>query len=135
MRKHHSRLLRGAGAVVTAGVIALSGVMAASAGSAGSAGPGSPRPALAGTEHFQFMTTAGLGSTGPVIASGVFTAPGTDHEGRHNLATFVFADGTIKVRHSAGTGSQHFDPRTCLLTVHRHGTYQLVSGTGRYAGI
>jgi hypothetical protein len=81
------------------------------------------------------MTTTGFGSTGRVIASGVFTAPGIDHEGRHNLATFVFANGTIKIKHSAGKGSQHFDRRTCLLTVNQHGTYKLVSGTGRYAGI
>ena len=128
MLKHHYRLLGGAGAVVTACVIALSGAMTASAAPA-------PSPASAGTEHFQFMSTSGTGNTGKIIASGLFTAPGTDHEGAHNLSKFVFANGTIRIRHSPGKGSQHFDPNTCLLTMHLHGTYQLLGGTGRYAGI
>jgi hypothetical protein len=129
MLKHHYRLLGGAGAVVTACVIALSGAMTASAAPAG------PRPATAGTEHFQFMSTSGAGNTGRIIASGLFTAAGIDHEGAHNLSKFVFADGTIRIRHLPGKGPQHFDPSTCLLTVHLHGTYQLLGGTGRYAGI
>ena len=32
-------------------------------------------------------------------------------------------------------GPQSFNPHTCLITVHQHGTYTLVSGTGKYAGI
>jgi hypothetical protein len=129
MLKFRYRLLGGAGAVITAGMIALAGVMAASAAPAG------VRPAVSGTEHFQFMSNSGTGSTGKIIASGVFTAPGVDHEGPHNLSKFVFANGTIKIRHSAGTGTQSFNRKTCLLMVNFHGTYKLLSGTGKYKGI
>jgi len=129
MLKHHSRLIGGAGAVMTMAAIAVSGVMTASAASTGARG------AVSGTEHFQMMTTTGTGSTGSVIASGVFTAPAVDHEHSNNTSTFTFANGTILIKHSNGTGTQHFDPKTCLLTINEHGTYKLLSGTGAYAGI
>jgi hypothetical protein len=93
-------------------------------------------PAVTGTEHFQMMTTSATSATAHVIASGVFTAPGADHENvSRNTARFVFPDGTIKLRHSPGTGQQSFNPRTCLLTIREHGTYRLTGGTGKYAGI
>jgi hypothetical protein len=129
MLKHRSRLIGAAGAVVTVAAIAVSGAMTASA-----APTGAPA-AVSGTEHFQMMTTTGTGSTGSVIASGVFTAPAVDHEHSNNTSTFTFANGTILIKHSNGTGTQHFDPQTCLMTINRHGTYQLASGTGKYAGI
>jgi hypothetical protein len=130
MLKHHSRLIGGAGAVATMAAIAVSGVMTASAAQTGARG------AVSGTEHFQMMTTSGTGSTGSVIASGVFTAPAVDHEHQAtNTATFTFANGTILLKHSNGTGTQHFDPKTCLITINEHGTYKLLSGTGAYAGI
>jgi len=91
---------------------------------------------VSGTEHFQMMTTSATSSTASVIASGVFTAPAVDHEHHAtNTATFTFSNGTINLKHSNGTGTQHFDPKTCLLTVNMHGTYKLLSGTGAYAGI
>jgi hypothetical protein len=92
--------------------------------------------ATTGTETFQMMTTSGTSSTSSVIASGVFTAPGTDHESTTgNTASFVFPNGTVSVKHSRGTGKQSLDPKTCLLTVNLHGTYTLTGGTGAYAGI
>ena len=95
----------------------------------------STHAAVSGTEHFQMMTTTGTGSTGSVIASGVFTAPAVDHEHSNNTSTFTFSNGTILIKHSKGTGTQNFNPKTCLLTINEHGTYKLVSGTGAYAGI
>ncbi len=96
----------------------------------------STHAAVSGTQHFQMMTTSGTGSTGSVIASGVFTAPAVDHEHQAtNTATFTFANGTILLKHSNGTGTQSFNPKTCLLTINQHGTYKLLSGTGAYAGI
>jgi hypothetical protein len=89
---------------------------------------------VSGTEHFQAMTTSAT-SNATVIASGVFTAPAVDHEGPNNLATFTFANGTITVHHSNGTGTQSFNPKTCLMTINQHGTYNLLKGTGAYAGI
>jgi hypothetical protein len=87
-----------------------------------------------GPENFQMMTTSATGSNDSVIASGLFTAGGVDHEGR-STATFVFSNGTVTVKHSRGTGTQTLDPKTCLLTVNLHGTYTLTGGTGAYAGI
>ena len=96
----------------------------------------STHTAVSGTENFQMMTTSGTSSTASVIASGVFTAPAVDHENHsNNTAKFVFANGTVSVKHSSGTGQQSFDPKTCLLTVNLHGTYQITSGSGAYAGI
>jgi hypothetical protein len=37
------------------------------------------------------------------------------------------------ITHSKGTGTQSFNPKTCLLTVNVKGTYSLGSGTGAYA--
>ena len=70
-----------------------------------------------------------------MIAHGVFTAGGVDITTSNTTDTFKFPNGTIKVRHSPGTGPQSFNPRTCLITVHQHGTYTLLGGTGKYAGI
>jgi hypothetical protein len=95
----------------------------------------STHAAVSGTENFQLMSTSGNTNTSSIIASGVFTAPGADHEGANNMAKFVFANGTVSLKHSNGTGTQHFDPKTCLLTISQHGTYRLLSGTGKYAGI
>lgn len=92
--------------------------------------------AASGTENFQMMTTSGTSTSASVIASGVFTAGGVDHENQQgNTAQFVFSNGTISLKHSKGTGTQSFNPKTCLLTVNEHGTYTLTGGTGRYSGI
>ncbi len=89
-----------------------------------------------GTESFQMMTTSGTSPNASVIASGVFTAPGTDHENQKaNTATFAFPSGTVSLKHSPGTGQQSLNPKTCLLTVNLHGTYTITGGTGSYAGI
>jgi hypothetical protein len=96
----------------------------------------SSHSATTGTEHFQMMTTSATSSTDSVIASGVFTAPGVDHEhSKTNTATFAFANGTVSLKHSKGTGKQSFNPKTCLLTINEHGTYTITGGTGSYAGI
>jgi len=111
-------------AAAAAAVLSGTGIAAATAHSAAT-----------GTEHFQMMTTSPTGSNAGIIASGVFTAPGVDHEGKGNTATFVFSNGTVSLKHSAGTGQQSFNPKTCLLTVNEHGTYKLTGGTGAYKGI
>jgi hypothetical protein len=89
---------------------------------------------VSGIEHFQLVTTSATAATQPVIATGVFTAGGVDHQGR-KADTFVFPGGSFKVVPSRGTGTQHVDPKTCLVTVRVHGTYKLFGGTGKYAGI
>lgn len=129
MRKTHIRLLGAAGSVLAAGAIALSGIVAATA---------APRAAGAGDEgieHFQFMSTSATSNKSTVIAQGVFTAGGVDTATSNTTDTMQFPNGTIKLRHSPGTGSTSFNPHTCLLTVNLHGTYKLLSGTGEYTEI
>jgi hypothetical protein len=121
-----SRLLGAAGAVAAAAAIAMSGVAVAAAA------PHAAR--AAGIEQFQLMSTSATSSTSSVIARGVFTAGGVDHGG-NKVDTVVFPGGSFKIAHSKGTGSQSFNPKTCLMTVNQHGTYKLSGGTGTYAGI
>lgn len=109
---------------------------AAAAAVVGGAGlaAASSHTGVSGTEHFQLMTASATSNSSSVIASGVFTAPGVDHQG-NKVDTVDFPGGTVQIAHSHGTGTQHFDPRTCLMTIDMHGTYKLVKGTGKYAGI
>ena len=127
MRKNYLRVLTAAGSMLAAGAIALSGTLAATAA------PSSSR--ASGIEHFQAMSTSATSNRTTVIAQGVFTAGGIDISTSNTTDTFKFPNGTIRVRHSPGTGPQSFNRHTCLLTVHQHGTYTLLSGTGKYAGI
>lgn len=112
-------------------------VAAAAAAAMGGAGiaVASTHSATTGTENFQMMTTSATSPTSSLIASGLFTKPGTDKEGSHNTSLFTFSNGTVSVKHSPGSGQQSFDPKTCLLTINFHGTYKLTGGTGKYAGI
>jgi hypothetical protein len=123
MLKVRNRLLGVAGAAVTAGAIAVSGVAVAAAHTNAS-----------GTEQFQLMTTSATSSTPSIIAHGVFTAAGVDHEGAKNVDTFVFPGGSFKVTHSNG-GAPVVNQKTCLVTLNQQGTYKLSGGTGQYAGI
>ena len=123
-----NRLLGVAGSAVAAGAIAVSGVAVASAASH-TAGP-----AVSGTEQFQLMNTSPTSSNSSLIAHGLFTAGGVDHSGS-KVDTVVFSNGSFKITHAKGTGTQHFNPKTCLLTVSQKGTYTLSGGTGAYAGI
>ena len=113
--------------MLAAGAIALSGTLAAAAAPSNSSG--------SGIEHFQIMSTSATATRDTVIAHGVFTAGGVDITTSNTTDTLKFPNGTIKLRHSPGTGPQSFNPHTCLFTVHQHGTYTLRSGTGKYAGI
>jgi hypothetical protein len=129
MHKNHlrTRLLAAAGSMLAAGALALSGIVAAAAAPSGSG--------ASGIEHFQVMSISETLTPTTVIARGVFTAGGADITTSNTTDTFKFPNGTIRVRHSPGTGPASFNPRTCLLTVHQHGTYRLLGGTGKYAGI
>jgi hypothetical protein len=112
------------------GAVAVTMVLAG-AGLAGA----SARPAAAGTEHFQLMTTSATARTSSVIATGLFTAGGTDTRTTNATDTVTFPTGTFVITHSKGTGSQSFNPKTCLFTASVKGTYKLGSGTGAYANI
>ena len=98
----------------------------------------STHAAVSGTEHFQMMTTAGTQlDRGSVIASGVLHRPRQSITSTRQPTPARSRSLTARsfIKHSNGTGTQHFDPTTCLMTINEHGTYKLLSGTGKYAGI
>ncbi len=91
-----------------------------------------------GTERFTIIQASENG--GKVIATGAFTAVGTDVEQPSNgpsaTSTFVFPDGTITVTRTdnpGGTGD--FNPVACVGHFTNTGTYVLTGGTGAYSGI
>jgi hypothetical protein len=126
MTKLRGKILGGISVVAVAGAMAATGLTAASASQAAG---------KSGTEFFQLVNaTVANNAPSSIIARGVFTAGGVDHPG-NTVDTVVFPDGTFKIAHSNGTGTPHFNPRTCLNTIVLNGTYRLSGGTGAYAGI
>jgi len=124
-----------------AALFAMTGATAAAVTGVVLAGPAGASPvaphgaaAVTGTEHVQIMTTSATSPTASVIVWGVFTAAGVDHQG-NTVDTIVFPGGSVKVRHSNGTGPASFNPKTCLMLINQHGTYSFVGGTGKYKGI
>ena len=55
--------------------------------------------------------------------------------GDARTATITFPGGTIVLSHRQVTGSSRFYPGGCLSVVSQTGSYRIVRGTGRYAGI
>jgi hypothetical protein len=127
-RKFAIRKLLTAAAVTGVAVTgAVAGGVAASASQAtGTAG---------GTEYIQVMSTSTAGGPAVAIARGVFTAAGQAHFGQARIGTIVFPGGTITLSHRVGRETPQLNPRTCLNLIGQSGTYQIVGGTGRYAGI
>ncbi len=123
-----------------AAVLAVAGTAAAAI--VGLAVPAGATPVTAqpagrwGTEHFQMMntSTSQTSNSGPLIAYGAFTAPGTDDQNPNGTDTFVFPNGTINVIHTPtpGTSKQSFNDKTCMFSVSEQGTFKLAGGTGRY---
>jgi hypothetical protein len=89
--------------------------------------------AASGTQNFQIVSTSATSSTASVIATGVVTAGGVDHQGNKS-DTLVFPTGSFKVAH-AGTQKQTFNKKTCLGTVTGTGTFKVSGGTGAYSKI
>jgi len=127
MLNRRNRLIATVSTLAAAGAVTLSGLTAASAAPA--------VPAVSGTAHFQEMTTSAVASHSPVIATGAFTAGGTDTVTGNSTDTFSFPGGTFKVTHSKGHGTQSFNPHSCLFQLRQRGTYTLSNGTGKFAGI
>jgi len=114
-------------ATATAG-ITVTGVTVASAAPA----------AATGTEYIQVMSasvTPGLTGPASAIARGVFTAAGQARLGGARAGTLTFPGGTIVLSHRAAKDSSRFYPAGCLSVISQSGSYRIVRGTGRYAGI
>jgi hypothetical protein len=123
MRKSHRLLL--AAATTAAVVSTVTGVTAASASQA----------AASGTEYVQIMSASTTPGPASAIARGVFAAGGQAQLGDASRGTIVFPGGTVVLSHRPGRSSSHFYPGGCLSLISQSGTYQIVRGTGRYAGI
>ncbi|HXQ59937.1 MAG TPA: hypothetical protein VN799_07550 [Acidimicrobiales bacterium] len=89
--------------------------------------------ATSGTEHFTLVFGSQTGS-GPIFASGVFTAGGTDYQG-HSTDEAVFADGAFKIHHGGIKGTFTFDPTTCIGHQGGSGPYTINGGYGAYVHI
>ena len=124
MRKPVTFALAAAAAAITA----TAGVTAASAAPAAS-------HATSGTEYFQVMSASVTPGPASVIARGVFAAAGQARLGDARTATITFPGGTIVLSHRPAKGSSRFYPATCLSVINQSGSYRIVRGTGRYAGI
>jgi hypothetical protein len=112
--------------LITTGIgIAVTGAIAV-VGQA-SATTGHPR-----TERFAIVSVSDP-STSTVIATGVFTAGGTDDSGA-SADHLAFPDGKLTLNHH-GTHKTSVNARTCMITTTGSGTYTLADGTGAYKGI
>ena len=124
MLRRHKLVL----AAAAAAAIAVTSVTAESASPHG-------RGVVSGTEYIQIVSASTTPGPASAIAYGAFTAAGEAYLGDAKLGRIVFPAGTIVLSHEAGKGSSQFNPRTCLGTLNQPGTYTIVGGTGRYAGI
>jgi hypothetical protein len=116
------------GAVVAAMVASGAGIAVASASTA--------RPAVSGTEHFSLMTTQPSASKYVMIASGVFTAGGTDING-NTVDQVKLPNGGFKINHGTKFHivKEQFNSRTCLALVIVTANFTLEGGTGAYKGV
>jgi hypothetical protein len=107
--------------VVVAGVAAVDGQVWAA-------------PTRVGTETFTL--TADINDEGgPVTASGVINATGTDIVVSDTEDTFDFgARGQVTVFHSPLRTRDHFNEKRCSFTFTETGTYVFGNGTGEWAG-
>jgi hypothetical protein len=88
------------------------------------------------TETFTAITTNPGSGVASLIATGGFTAGGTDVIDKKHMETFHFANGKFTLV-IGKPGSKHvsLNPTTCLYTKTGSGTYTLTDGTGAYQGI
>jgi hypothetical protein len=116
------------GAVAAAMVASGAGLAVASASSV--------RPASSGTEHLSLMSTVPTASKYVVIASGVFTAGGTDISGSSNDLV-KFSNGTFKIDHGTAIHiiKENINQKTCLAVFEASAKFTLKDGTGAYKGI
>jgi hypothetical protein len=83
-------------------------------------------------EKFSIISTTDP-STDSIIATGLFTAGGTDHAGS-KIDKIKLANGTFEIKHT-GHAKSTLNAKTCLLVTKGKGTYVLLDGTGAYRGI
>ncbi len=99
--------------------------------------PGAAHAAVAGPQRFVVVSAGAPGAARTVYAAGVMNAVGTETilSNPAGVATlrWTFPEGTLHVTGHYSFQS-HLDPQTCLRTITLNGTWQITSGTGRFAG-
>jgi hypothetical protein len=100
------------------------------------AGTSRVRVAVSGTEHLSLMTTLPNASKFVVIASGVFTAGGTDVSGG-SIDVVKTPAGSFKLNHGGAVHvlKERFSRKTCLAVFAATAKFTLEGGTGAYKGI
>lgn len=112
------------GAAIVAGALAVTGITSAAAQPA--------QPYI----HVSLITTD-PSNTAPLstIVTGSINDGGVDHQGSGSVDQLVLSRGTFTLTHSQGTGTPHFNRRTCVFNLALNGTYRLTNGTGAYKGV
>jgi hypothetical protein len=93
----------------------------------------SPASAAGNTEHFLAVQTTASAHALPLAATGPIHARGTDTPLSNTRDRFTFARGNLIIVHHRTSGTQHFDPKTCVAQFSEQGTYRVESGTAAYA--
>jgi len=118
-------------AIATVGITATGVTVAGAAPAVASAAPA----AASGTEYIQVMSASVTPGPASAIARGVFTAAGQARLGDAYTGTIMFPGGTLVLSHRVARNSSRFYPAGCLSVISQSGSYRIVRGTGRYAGI
>ena len=98
----------------------------------GVAHAGNPAPAPA--ERFLLVLAGPPGQPGTVVASGAIADVGTITPADGDVETFVFPDGTLRLTTTSATRVELPRPPLCLTRFSSTGTWQVLDGTGRFAG-
>ena len=111
-------------------LVAVPSAVAHGGGAAGQADRAAP------TQRFLAISTDPGDNAKPVILGfGPIHAKGVDNSVTNHKDVFRFPAGSLIVRHQKIAGHRDHDPATCLFRFFEHGTYQVVRGTGDYAGV
>jgi hypothetical protein len=84
------------------------------------------------TEYFTAWQTS-FDEPATLVAAGPISATGVDEQVTRHRDNFVFADGTLVVKHYTKTTKETYDGTTCVGTYTETGTYVIAKGTGAYA--
>jgi hypothetical protein len=102
--------------------------------SAAQGGGGADREAMGRAPTQRFLAISTTPANPVLLGFGPIHAKGVDKSVSNHKEIFRFPKGNLIVRHQRVAGNRHHDPTTCLFTFLEHGTYQVVRGTGAYAG-
>ena len=125
---YSTRIVTAAAAIAVAAAASGAGLAAASTTATASA--------TSGTEHFYLMTTQPTAAKYEIIATGVFTASGTDISGSKS-DTVKLAKGSFKINHNGPLHiiKQQVNPKTCFAVFEARAGISLSGGTGAYKAI